>query len=239
MQGGSAAAMAALSALLRSLQAEGTASSSAVVSPQASQGAEASASSAGALPRGPSAEKRSDPLEQAEEGLAEEGQAEEGQPAAEEGEESLDVEALLPEGAAPAGSDGGGQGTSPRAEPEPATPLAPLASTPQLGGTTIPAEWHRQGGSAASARGHSRIPLPPPVGSAPAKTSPLAAASGVKPEPLISTQSSPTTGSASTAAAAKLRRSPRVGGASPGRGIKALFGCGHPSPQATLSSSRL
>lgn len=231
MQGGSAAAMAALSALLRSLQAEGTASSSAVVSPQASEGAEASAPSAGALPRGPSAEKRSDPLEQAEEEQAGEEQAE---------EESLDVEALLP-GDAAQGGCGSGSGQGEAAGVEPATPLAPLSGTPQCGGTTIPAEWHRQGGSAASARGRSRIPLPPPAGSARAKPSPLTSGAGAKPEPLVSAATSPKSSPApgSAAAAAKLTRSPHVGSASPGRGIKALFGCGHPRPQATLSSSQM
>ncbi|PRW60115.1 hypothetical protein C2E21_1430 [Chlorella sorokiniana] len=243
VQGDVSAAMAALSALLRSLQAEGTANSSAVVSPQASEGVEVSAPSSGTLPRGPTAEKRSDPLEQVEEeGQAQAQQAQ--QQVAEAGEEqagddeSLDVEALLPEDAAAAAASQDKWTLLGAGGADPATPLGLPAAAGE--GGTIPAQWQQQGSSAASARARSRIPLPPPASSARAKPSPLVCSSmdskpecssvgtGAKPSPAKGSPSHP-----------KLKSGSHAGSASPGRGIKALFGCGSPRPGATLSSSRL
>ena len=231
-------AMAVLSALLRSLQAEGTAHSSAVVSPQASDGAEASAPSAGALPRCPTAEKRSDPLEQAEEG-GQDGQAFEAQAAGQgeeqAAEESLDVEALLPEDAAGGMQDSWDMLAATGADTE--TPLGRSAAAAE--GATIPAQWEQQGSSAASARARSRIPLPPPLGGTRTKPSPLVCSTDGKPERTqagTGAGASPAKGSGTLG---KLKASPHAGSASPGRGIKALFGCGSPNPKATLSSSHL
>ena len=233
MQAGGSAAMAALSALLRSLQADGTAHSSAVVSPQASDGVEVSAPSAGALPRGPTAEKRSDPLEQVEEeGQA--GQALEQDPEEEQAaDEWLDVEALLP------GDGAGGAGNTWHeltvGAGDPATPLALQPAATEA--ATIPAQWQPWGSSTASAHARSRIPLPPPVGSTRTKPSPLVCSTGSKPERTTAGPGAQTSPSKGSTAHPNQKPNPLVGSTSPGRGIKALFGCG--SPSATLSSSRL
>lgn len=239
MPGDGSAAMAALSALLRGLQAaDRTTSSSAVVSPQGSEGVEVSVPSAGALPRGPTAEKRSDPLEQAEEEEQAEqagqaGQAEqeqEGQ-AEQADDESLDVEALLPEDAA--GGTGGRWDVLAAAGPDPATPLGLSAAAGE--GATIAAQWQQQGSSTASARAGSRIPLPPPAGSGCAKPSPLVCS---KREP-VSSGAKASPAAKGSVMHGKLTASPHAGSTSPGKGIKALFGCVSPRPGATLSSTQL